>query len=209
MPWRSEHVGHRAAEAGHDVIMTPVLPTYFDYGEAFAPDEPLSISAPLTVADVAAWHPSAPARTAPGGGRILGGQAQLWGEYLPDQQAREYRAFPRLSVLAANLWRGSALDLAGIGDDPSLPEGSPVGPSSPDGGSSAASGAGKVPDAPSFEAQLARLAARHVNFRPLTGPHPWQRAGTGARAPRDVIPMDRMIEYLTAAAEQAEPPSHV
>jgi xylulokinase len=42
---------------------------------------------------------------------VLGGQAQLWTEYTPDAATREYRAFPRLTVLGANLWRGTPLDL--------------------------------------------------------------------------------------------------
>ncbi|MGB7981874.1 MAG: family 20 glycosylhydrolase [Candidatus Nanopelagicales bacterium] len=109
MPWRSTALGLHAAAAGHDVIMAPVMPTYFDYAEAAGPDEPLSIGAPLTLADVAAWTPPVPALGSPG--RVLGGQAQLWAEYTPDAGAREYRAFPRLSVLAANLWSGTPTDL--------------------------------------------------------------------------------------------------
>jgi hexosaminidase len=90
--------------------MTPVLPTYFDYAEAAGMDEPLSIGAPLGVDRVAAWVPQVADADSPG--RILGGQAQLWTEYAPDAATREYRAFPRLSVLGANLWRGRPLDLA-------------------------------------------------------------------------------------------------
>jgi len=110
MAWRSVEVGLAAAAAGHDVVMTPVLPTYFDYAEDAGPDEPLSIGAPLTLADVAGWTPPA-ATGSPGA--ILGGQGQLWAEYMPDNATREYRAFPRLSALAANLWRARPTDLAG------------------------------------------------------------------------------------------------
>ncbi len=105
MPWRSADLGLHAAAAGHDVIMAPVMPTYLDYAEAAGPDEPLSIGAPVTLADVAAWTPPTAPDSSPG--RVLGGQAQLWAEYTPDTAAREYRAFPRLSVLAANLWSGT------------------------------------------------------------------------------------------------------
>jgi hexosaminidase len=173
MPWRSERLGREAAAAGHDVIMTPVLPTYLDYAEATGPDEPLSIGAPLTVADVAGWTPPEVEPGAPG--RILGGQAQLWTEYTPDAAAREYRAFPRLTILAATLWRGAPVDLEA--------------------------------EAAAIDDQLARLDARHVNHRPRSGPHPWQRAGTGARAPIGVLPMATVAEYLERASAHAEPPA--
>jgi hexosaminidase len=174
MPWRSATLGLAAAAAGHDVVMAPVLPTYLDYAEDTAPGEPLSIGAPLTLADVAAWVPPPAPRGAPG--RLLGGQAQLWTEYTPDAAAREYRAFPRLTVLAANLWRGEPTDLAGDAGRAALAD------------------------------QLARLDARHVNHRPRTGPRPWQRGGSGRRAPIGIFPIEAVARYLEDAAEHSEPP---
>ncbi len=174
MPWRSTALGLRAAAAGHDVVMTPVMPTYFDYAEAEGPAEPLSIGAPLTVADVAGWIPPTPEGSSPG--RVLGGQGQLWAEYTPDLASREYRAFPRLSILAANLWRGGPTDLAAPEERAALAN------------------------------QVARLDARHVNHRPLAGPYPWQRAGTGRRAPEGIYPMQGVLAYLEQAAAQSEPP---
>jgi len=35
---------------------------------------------------------------------ILGGQAQLWGELIADQQRREFMAFPRACALSEVLW---------------------------------------------------------------------------------------------------------
>jgi hexosaminidase len=174
MPWRSAALGQAATAAGHDVVMAPVLPTYLDYAEATSPDEPLSIGAPLTLADAAAWVPPPAPPGAPG--RVLGGQAQLWTEYTPDAAAREYRAFPRLTVLAANLWRGGPADLAEDAGRAALAD------------------------------QLARLDARHVNHRPLGGPRPWQRAGTGRRAPVGIFPIDAVARYLADAAAHSEPP---
>jgi hexosaminidase len=172
MPWRAASLGARAAAAGHDVVMAPVVPTYLDYAEADGPDEPLSIGAPITIDDVAGWVPAPAPSDAPG--RVLGGQGQLWTEYTPDRQSREYRAFPRLAVLAANLWSGRPTDLAA--------------------------------EAGAVTAHLARLAARHVNARPPTGPHPWQRAGTGARAPVGIHRIEVVAEHLAQAATRSEPP---
>ena len=115
MPWRAESLGAVAAAAGHDVIMTPMMPTYLDHGEALGPDEPLALAAAVTLDDVATWAPGGAPPHAPG--RVLGGQGQLWTEYTPDQALREYRAFPRLSMLAANLWRGRPLGVPGAGGE--------------------------------------------------------------------------------------------
>ena len=35
---------------------------------------------------------------------ILGGQGQLWSEYLPDEERIEYMAYPRAAALAEALW---------------------------------------------------------------------------------------------------------
>ena len=35
---------------------------------------------------------------------VLGGQAQLWTEYIPTPKRAEYMAFPRLAALAEVLW---------------------------------------------------------------------------------------------------------
>lgn len=173
MPWRSEAIGHAAAAAGHDVVMTPVLPTYFDYAEDAGMAEPLSIGAALGVDRVAAWVPMECAADSPG--RVLGGQGQLWTEYCPDAAAREYRAFPRLSILSANLWRGRPLDL--------------------------------ITEITEVTAQIARLDAVHVNHRPMAGPRPEQRAGTGNRAPVGIYPIDAVWTHLAATAGEAEPPA--
>jgi hexosaminidase len=35
---------------------------------------------------------------------VLGGQGQLWGEYMADQRHREYMAYPRAAALSEVLW---------------------------------------------------------------------------------------------------------
>ena len=43
MAWRGTDIARRAAEAGHNVIAAPVMPTYFDYSQADDEREPLAI----------------------------------------------------------------------------------------------------------------------------------------------------------------------
>ncbi|GAA4226845.1 hexosaminidase [Streptosporangium album] len=108
MPWRGMGVALRAAEAGYDVVQTPVSPLYFDYAEAASEDEPLAIGETTTVADVAAFDPAPESWTAGQRERVLGAQFQLWSEYLPDGRAVDYRAWPRGCALAEVAWSGSA-----------------------------------------------------------------------------------------------------
>ncbi|WP_336214596.1 beta-N-acetylhexosaminidase [Nonomuraea sp. LPB2021202275-12-8] len=112
MPWRGMNVGRRAAAAGHDVVATPVFPLYFDYAEAASADEPLAIGESVTVADVAAFDPAPADWTADERARVLGAQAQLWTERVPDARTVDYRLWPRACAVAEIGW-GPNADFAG------------------------------------------------------------------------------------------------
>jgi hexosaminidase len=87
--------------------------------------------------------------------RMLGTQFQVWTEYIPDPRGLDYMTFPRACALAEVAWSGAASPWSG--DEASGDEG----------GRPALHGR--------LAAHLSRLAAAGVEFRPLTGPHPWQR----------------------------------
>ncbi|WP_431914220.1 beta-N-acetylhexosaminidase [Nonomuraea jabiensis] len=108
MPWRGMGVGRRAAGAGHDVVATPVFPLYFDYAEAASADEPMAIGDAVTVSDVAAFDPAPPSWTEEERARVLGVQAQLWTERVPDARTVDYRLWPRACALAEVGWAGPA-----------------------------------------------------------------------------------------------------
>ncbi|GGO60499.1 beta-N-acetylhexosaminidase [Nonomuraea cavernae] len=108
MPWRGMEVGRRAASAGHDVVATPVFPLYFDYAESTSEDEPRALGDVITVADVAAFAPAPDHWTDDERSHVVGVQAQLWSEYIPDAGTLDYRAWPRACALAEVAWRGSA-----------------------------------------------------------------------------------------------------
>ncbi len=96
MPWRGMNVARRAAAAGHDVVLTPVFPLYFDYAEAASADEPAALGETITVADVAAFDVSG----------HLGAQFQLWSEHIPDARTLDYKAWPRGCAMAETAWTG-------------------------------------------------------------------------------------------------------
>ena len=78
MSWRGAEPGAQAAKLGHDVIMTPNKPMYFDHYQTDKQwNEPLSIGGNSTVADVYAFEPIAADLTAEEGQHILGVQASI------------------------------------------------------------------------------------------------------------------------------------
>ncbi|WP_157254363.1 beta-N-acetylhexosaminidase [Nonomuraea typhae] len=108
MPWRGMPVGRRAAAAGHDVVATPIFPLYFDYAEAASAEEPMAIGEAVTVADVAAFDPAPSSWELAERKHVLGLQAQLWSERIPDARTLDYRAWPRSCALAEIGWAGAA-----------------------------------------------------------------------------------------------------
>ncbi len=103
MSWRGEAGGIEAAKAGHDVVMTPGQPTYFDHYQAKGA-EPFAIGGLNTIESVYAYEPVPAALTAAEAKRVLGSQGQLWTEYMPNPARVEYMAWPRLAALAEVLW---------------------------------------------------------------------------------------------------------
>jgi hexosaminidase len=104
--WRTQAYVEKALEAGHEVLVSPQTHVYFDHYESDDPREPLRIHGLTPIEKVAAWDPAPPGVDE---SRILGVQAQLWSEYLPNPRDVEYAAFPRLAVLAEVAWTDVAV----------------------------------------------------------------------------------------------------
>jgi hexosaminidase len=104
MSWRGTAGGIAAARAGHDVVMAPTGNTYLDYAQSRDPKEPVGQTALLTLDKVYAFDPVPDELEPQFVKHILGGQAQVWTEYMADAKAVEYMAFPRLTALAEAVW---------------------------------------------------------------------------------------------------------
>jgi hexosaminidase len=102
--WRGEEGGLAAAKAGHDVIMSPHQWTYLDYYQGPPTEEPLAIGGSISLAKTYTYEPVPAALPETASARVLGGQTQVWGEYLPGFEAVAYMAFPRASALAEVFW---------------------------------------------------------------------------------------------------------
>jgi hexosaminidase len=105
MSWRGTNGGVAAARAGHDVVMAPEDVTYLDhYQWMVASDEPRAIGGFLPLEKMYGFDPIPPELTADEAKHILGGQTQLWSEYIPQQKQMEYMAYPRMCALAEAVW---------------------------------------------------------------------------------------------------------
>lgn len=103
MDWLGDAV--QAAKEGHDVVMTPNAFCYFDYYQSWdRAAEPPAAGAYLPLEKVYAFEPVPAGLPANCRKRILGGQANLWTEYMPSLRQVEYMAFPRLCAMAEVLW---------------------------------------------------------------------------------------------------------
>ena len=103
--WRGVKGGIEAAKLGHDVIMAPGTHTYLDhYQHADHACQSLSIGGLLPLEKVYAFEPIPPELTADEARHVLGGQGQLWSEYICNREQLDSKAFPRLCALAEVLW---------------------------------------------------------------------------------------------------------
>lgn len=114
MSWRGMEVGVSAAAMGHDVIMTPYSSVYFDFYQSTSRDEPMAIHGLTRLRDVYGFEPVPVDLDELQREKILGGQGNLWTEYVSDGDAVERMILPRMSALAEVLW--SPLQGRSMGD---------------------------------------------------------------------------------------------
>ncbi|MDR7381993.1 beta-N-acetylhexosaminidase [Promicromonospora iranensis] len=164
--WRGYAQGAAALEAGYDVVMAPEQAVYLDHRAGEHPAEPVPVGFLRTVEDVYAFEPLPAALVGPvenrsSRGRLLGTQAQVWTEHLDSARRVDYATFPRLAAFAEVAWSPQA---------------------------------DRAPGSAASQEFLGRLERRHlprldaygVEYRPLTGPHPWQTRPGVEGYPRDL-----------------------
>lgn len=103
MSWRGMSGGIEAAKKGHHAVMSPGTHLYFDHYQGQQQLEPLAIGGYSPISHVYTFDP-APDSLGEAADYILGGQANLWTEYVPTPEHAEYMIFPRIYALAEVLW---------------------------------------------------------------------------------------------------------
>lgn len=104
MSWRGFEGGKEAAKLGHYVVMSPGSHCYFDHYQGRSKEEPLAIGGYLPLEKVFEFSPISPDMNASEASYVLGGQANLWTEYIGDFKKLEYMAYPRAIALSEALW---------------------------------------------------------------------------------------------------------
>jgi len=100
--------GAEAARHGHDVVMSPAAPVDYSYLDHYQSQkqsaEPVAIGGFLPLSQVYRFDPM-PTNLRPElQSHILGGQGNLWTEFVPSLSHAEYMIFPRECAMAEVLW---------------------------------------------------------------------------------------------------------
>lgn len=112
MSWRGIDGAREAAKAGHDAIMTPCQYLYFDFRQSDDPSEPIAATwGDIIIPETVYGFDPIPADLTPEETKhILGVQANLWTEYIPNFRQAEYMLVPRLAALAEVQWSSAPKD---------------------------------------------------------------------------------------------------
>lgn len=105
MSWRGTEGGITAARMGHDVVMTPTSDMYFDQSQTLASQlEEIPVGGFINVMKVYSYEPFPASLTPEQQKHILGCQANVWCEYMPEERIRQYQMLPRLAALSEVQW---------------------------------------------------------------------------------------------------------
>lgn len=101
MLWRDPKMAIKAASEGHHIIMTPGSHCYLDSYQANPATEPEAISGYLPLRKVYSFEVVPIDSIAD---FFIGGQGNIWAEYIPTYEHLEYMVFPRAIALSETLW---------------------------------------------------------------------------------------------------------
>ncbi|MCH5329470.1 MAG: beta-N-acetylhexosaminidase [Alistipes sp.] len=104
MCWHGVHRGIKAAEEGHDVIMTPGEFCYFDSYQDAPYSQPEAIGGYLPFEKVYSYEPVPESTDCSAAKHIIGVQGNLWAEYIPSREHAEYMLYPRALALSEVAW---------------------------------------------------------------------------------------------------------
>ena len=104
MSWLNKQAGLRATEHGNQVIMTPRVSCYFDYPQKISDKKPAWWMLYLGLNKVYQFTPMAKSIPVEKRKLVLGGQANVWTEYITDEKQLHHQVMPRLAAMAEALW---------------------------------------------------------------------------------------------------------
>ncbi|MDO4228449.1 MAG: glycoside hydrolase family 20 protein [Capnocytophaga sp.] len=105
MNWRGINVAQKAIEQGHQVVLTSDC--YIDQYQGLPDNEPLAIGGYLPLSKIYNYSLHKNELEDKKQKQILGSQANLWAEYIPNEKHSEYMIFPRLFAISEVVWTSS------------------------------------------------------------------------------------------------------
>ena len=103
MSWRGESGGITAAKQNHYVVMSPENPFYINHSQTRNEDS-VTQGQYNPIENVYNYDPVPKDLNEKQAAYILGGQGNLWSEYLDNEKKLEYMLFPRIAAVAEVLW---------------------------------------------------------------------------------------------------------
>lgn len=103
MSWRGEKGGIAAAKQHHYVVMSPEDPLYINHSQTKNEDS-VTQGHYNPIENVYNYDPLPKVLSASEAQYVLGGQGNLWSEYLDNEKKLEYMLFPRLEAVAEIFW---------------------------------------------------------------------------------------------------------
>jgi hexosaminidase len=103
MSWRGEKGGIEAAKQNHQVIMTPGDFCYFDHSQSKNEDS-ITIGGYTPLEEVYGYEPMPAGLPADKKKYVWGAQANVWTEYMKNQEKVQYMIFPRIAAMSEALW---------------------------------------------------------------------------------------------------------
>ena len=114
MAWRGMDHARIAARRGHQLILCPIHAFYFNFPYGKNPADPfysgLTGFDDIDCAHVLNFDTSVP------GNQVIGMQANLWSECIPNMKKLEFMLMPRLCALAEHAWRYGTTNRPGAAD---------------------------------------------------------------------------------------------
>lgn len=99
MSWRGIEGGIAAAKAGHEVVMSPTSHCYFDYGYDS-----------ISTQHVYNWDPVPTELQGKERDYVIGGQCNVWTEWIPTRDRYDRMVWPRAFATAEVLWSSAPKD---------------------------------------------------------------------------------------------------
>jgi hexosaminidase len=108
MSWRGTKGAIKAAQQGHDVVLSPAPDLYLDQLQSDRADETAGRTPVRDLASVYSFEPVPKELDTAQAQHVLGAQANAWTEHMPTMQHVEHAAFPRLAALSEVDWSPAA-----------------------------------------------------------------------------------------------------